>query len=219
MRRARAAGFPVAVLALCAEAACVSASGYPARSVSEKQELERVRTYFQKETLDRYDKAVEPERTRLRDEIVNGRLLAMDLQFSIFQRQVTQNVAATNVAADWAVLALGGAGTIVTGGQTKTVLAALTAFVTGARASIDKHVFYEKTIPVLLSKMVAQRRAVLVTIRTGLRENADDYPLNRALVDLEDYYNAGTIPGALSDIAAGAGATLEQAEKSLRGLP
>ena len=66
--------------------------------------------------------------------------------------------------------------------------------------------------------MVAQRKVVLVRIRKGLTHAIDAYPLTLALNDLDRYYQAGTIPGALSAIADTAGATATKAEAHLERL-
>jgi hypothetical protein len=63
--------------------------------------------------------------------------------------------------------------------------------------------------------MVAQRQTVLVRIREGETQDANAYPLTRGLADVEEYYNAGTIPGAISNLAINAGAQAKQAEEKL----
>ena len=48
--------------------------------------------------------------------------------------------------------------------------------------------------------MRAGRARVGVRLRSGLRQSINDYPLAVALSDLNDYYDAGTILGALAGI-------------------
>jgi hypothetical protein len=73
-------------------------------------------------------------------------------------------------------------------------------------------------MPTLLATMVAQRKVALVRIHEGLTHAIDAYPLTLALNDLDRYYQAGTIPGALSAIADTAGATATKAEAHLERL-
>jgi hypothetical protein len=45
-----------------------------------------------------------------------------------------------------------------------------------------------------------------------------DYSLSRGLSDIADYYNAGTIVGALQDIVADAGADKKKADEELKNV-
>ena len=67
--------------------------------------------------------------------------------------------------------------------------------------------------------MVAQRQTVLVRIRQGETQDAAAYPLTRGLADLEDYYAAGTVPGAIANLATNAGAQAKQAQEKLDAIP
>ena len=53
--------------------------------------------------------------------------------------------------------------------------------------------------------MDATRRTVLAKISEGLAKPDGDYPLVAALSDLQDYYIAGTLNGALNQISKDAG--------------
>ena len=122
---------------------------------------------------------------------------------------------------DWVGLALKSsaanvAGTLVSG--TAQALSATAAGLGGAGTSIDQKVFFDTTMPTLLATMVAQRKVALVRIHEGLTHTIDAYPLTLALNDLDRYYQAGTIPGALSAIADTAGATATKAEAHLERL-
>lgn len=70
-------------------------------------------------------------------------------------------------------------------------------------------------MPVLLTKMTALRKEVLVKIYMGLGQSTTDYPLMKALNEVDDYYNAGTIPGAIIGITATAGATIAKADEAI----
>jgi hypothetical protein len=218
----------IAVLAwargICASAlliitlGCASNGGYPDRAVDPKTELLGLNNYFEPQTITAYATLTGNAKQLRRDEIVNGRLRAIDLNYGIFEQTLTKDVGNVNVGSDWAVLALAGAGTIVTGADTKAVLAAVSALITGAKLSVDKNIYYEKTILVILGKMTSLRRGVLVTIRKGLTHDEKEYPLEQALIDLDDYYNAGTIPGALIDVNASSGAALSQSNEKLKQI-
>jgi hypothetical protein len=83
---------------------------------------------------------------------------------------------------------------------------------------VDKNAFYEKTLPALLAKMEALRKQQLAVIRHGLALAPEDYPLIQALADVDTYYNAGTIPGAILEITGDAGATSKAADIEIKGI-
>jgi hypothetical protein len=61
--------------------------------------------------------------------------------------------------------------------------------------------------------MNAQRKVALVPIVAGLQEDVSQYPLSSAIVDLQTYYEAGTMTGALQAILADAGTKDAEATK------
>ena len=208
------------LLMLSLPTGCTAIKGYPARSGNVDADLTSLADYFKPETVRNANDPALDEATRRsrRDDLVNGRLRAIDLQFGLFEQELAREGVLMNVGSDWAVLGLSAAGAVVPAAGTKAILAAVSGGLTGGKASIDKNVFYEKTLSVLLGKMEAQRKETLVTIRRGLELPTASYPLNQALMDVEDYYKAGTIPGAILGIAATSGASAAAADKELKSL-
>lgn len=194
-------------------AGCASFRGYPTRAISSENQLKEVEKYLKPEIVDECNNPQKPteEKKRLRDDIVNARLLAYDIYFATFLEELRKEGIGYGTATDWTVIALNSAGGLV---GTKA-LSVTAAGLMGAKASFDKNAYYEKTMPVLIAQMVAHRKEVLRDIQKGLAFSLDEYPLNRALIDLEEYYNAGTIPGALTEIAKTAGEAAKKAEKEI----
>src|SRR5437899_1909788 len=91
-------------------------------------------------------------------------------------------------------------------------LAASSAGIIGVKGAIDADLFYQKTMPALVAQMDAQRRTVLANILQGLSQGLDLYPLQQGLRDVDSYYAAGTIPGAISGVVTDAGAKSEEAD-------
>lgn len=201
---------------------CESLRGYPKQVVDEKAELKRLRHYFTDDVLQNYqDKAKmsQDEGRDYRDEVVAGRLRAIDLQFETFEKNINQEGNLTQIGTDWAILGLSGAGTIVGGATSKAILAAISGGLTGAKLSVDKTLYYQKTMPTLLAQMEASRADQLLMIRTGLQKQLiSDYPLSMALVDLDRYYKDGTLPGAIIAINSAAGAKNEAAKAGIKKL-
>ena len=83
------------------------------------------------------------------------------------------------------------------------------------KLAIDKNFFFEKTVPVLITTMNAQRKVALAPLALGMTSDTEVYPLAQALSDLDSYYLAGTFIGALQAIQAEAGAKDKEAEAHL----
>ena len=98
------------------------------------------------------------------------------------------------------------------------VLAGIAAFIIGGREAFQKEVLAERTVIAIHTAMRARRAQVRLRLRKGLRQSTDQYPLAVALADLNDYYDAGTILGALIGITEMVGAEAKQAEERLLQL-
>jgi hypothetical protein len=200
---------------------CASITGYPSRSTNTKSDLAALAIYNASNVIELYnakDNSARNGKTPLdyRNDVVNGRLAAIDIQYNQYQRSLYEEGIGTNILADWVVLGLGGATTVVGGAATKAAFGAAITGVTGAKVSIDKNAYFDKTLPALVAKMQAARKEVLVRVRTGLSKDVTAYPLTQALVDVEDYYNAGTLPGAIAGVTASADADGKKADEELK---
>lgn len=74
----------------------------------------------------------------------------------------------------------------------KTDLAAAAAGLGGAKQTIEKDFYYEKSMDALVGTMNARRKEVLVAILRGLNTpSVEQYPFELALTRLHEYYMAG----------------------------
>ena len=193
------------------------ATGFPRTSYDPKQQITQLETEFNKPELvtNYFHVATETERRGIRDKIITGRLTLMNLNynqfvagFSVTKQTLDASTEITELGLNLATTAVGGAGP-------KTVLAAISAGVTGSKLALDKNFFFEKTVPVLVTSMNAQRKLALAPILIGMTNSTLVYPLPQALSDLDAYYFAGTFIGALQAIQADAGAKEKVAETNL----
>ena len=81
---------------------------------------------------------------------------------------------------------------------TKAALGAASTGIIGANAAINKDLYYQKTIPALLTQMEANRLKAKLLIIQGMTQPDSKYPLMQAYVDLDAYKNSGSIPAAIS---------------------
>jgi hypothetical protein len=187
-------------------AGCASSGGFPDNPVDIEFERADLAVYFQPLAVKGYLEAKnEEERKRIRNEIIFGRVAAYDVEFAIFQQKIVRERSGFDTAADVTGAGLTAAGTILTSGSAKTAAGAATLAVTSVKGSVDKNIFWEKSLVALLAQMDANRATVLADIEAGTRLSTTDYPLTRGFVDLAAYREAGSLPGAIAGIARGAG--------------
>lgn len=197
---------------------CASTNGFPERPDQPSEALGELRKKFfppDADVLAAYQASPDATKRSYRDTVVYGRMLAFDLQFSIFQEAIYEEGVNLNLALDIIGLGLGGAGAAVMNAETSRILSALSGGITGSRSSINKNLYYEKTLPALIVLMEAEREKVKAEIIQGLSQEVDKYSLGQALVDLERYFLAGSIPGAVAAVAKTAGQTKKEAEDKL----
>jgi hypothetical protein len=157
----------------------------------------------------------EPVRTQLRNEITYGLLSIAEHDSMKYMVELSVTRRATNLGTDLVELGLASAATITNGEQAKTVLSGLTALAAGTRISIDKNLFYEQTMPAIVSAIRAEQAVILERIRAKLLLPDRDYPLGAALLDVYEYYATGTITYGARKIAekAAAQAVIERDQR------
>jgi hypothetical protein len=151
-------------------------------------------------------------RTRLRNEIVLGRMRAYDIEFADFERRLYGDGNGVTLGSDLIGLILAGLTATTGNAATKSALGAASAGVIGAKAAIDKDLYYQKTIPALLAQMEADRLKALEPITKGMRLSDADYPLMQAYIDLDVYKTSGSIPAAINAVNKDAGNAKEVAQ-------
>jgi hypothetical protein len=155
--------------------------------------------------------------TMLRDGMINRVRLEIDGNYHIFEQRIFATRAAFATGADWVELFLAGATAAVGGEQSKTILGIVLTGVKGARLSLDKNFFREKTTETLLASMQGERTKRLALLTRKMTEgDASQYSWDEAWVDLLDYFYAGTLESGLLAIAAQAGAEATVGKAAVR---
>jgi len=207
------------LLTVLAISGCSSMSGIPDRTTDVETELASLKSYFDPTVVTNYQsKPSDTEKKGYRDEVISARLRAIDLNFNEFVKDISSEQKGLNIGSDSTVLLLGAAGAVSTVSSTQAILSATSATVTGVKASIDKNAYYDTTLTALVSQMQANRQKVLVNIYLGMEMDIKEYSLMRALVDIENYFQAGTIIGAVNEINKEAGKQKSEADNELSDI-
>jgi hypothetical protein len=153
-----------------------------------------------------------------RDKVVRLRLLAIDARYKAFVEELHGAKAGIGLGADIATMVIGGVGTFVAGETTKSVLSAVTAVIAGSRVAVDKNLFYDQTLPAIVSQMDAERAKQRLVIEKGMAQPAATYSLANALSDLSDYERLGSIDVAIKKLTGSATEQAKVAEDTLKAF-
>ena len=208
----------ISILLMLVLSGCVATSGFPERPEPINEKLVSLQAkYFLpgKDVLAEYDQTEETSKRPYRDKVIHGRLLALDMQYGLFKQAIYEEGVSANLTIDTLGVVVGAAGAAVTGADGSRVLSALSGGISGTGTAINKNLYYERTLPALLALMDAKRDEIRAEILTGMTLDHIAYPLGRALTDLERYLQAGSIPGAISEVLTTAGEAKANAEEQI----
>lgn len=147
-----------------------------------------------------------------RNQIIEDLIFLIDVNYNSFERRLNADRTYSNLAADLVSIGVTSASTLVGAAETKTILSAVATGITGGRASVDKNFYQQQSLSAIITTMRAERTKELTILRDSETDNLADYPMTRALTDLADYYNAGTLMNALGAIVSDAGANKTKAD-------
>ena len=151
----------------------------------------------------------------IRNELIEDVLPYVDGAYIDFITDLQAGRDRTNFVADLVELGTSAAVGITNGERPLQILGvALTAF-RGGRRSADLNFYREQTTPVLIAKMDGNRARVRATILTREKDGVADYPIGAAISDIVDYYNAGTLVRAFTELSKDTALQTRQSEDEL----
>jgi hypothetical protein len=191
---------------------CAAFSGYPKRATDPTKDLDQLESHIGAEAI---TACLANPTIACRNKLIAARMHATDIRFSEFEEGLFRQTREAGFGATLATLGLTSAAAFA-GGTASQVLAGIAAFIIGAREGFQKEVLAERTVVAIHTAMRANRARVALRLRTGLGQSINQYPLALGLSDLNDYYNAGTVLGALIGITETVGVEARKAEEGLQ---
>jgi hypothetical protein len=149
-----------------------------------------------------------------RNQVIQELVTLVDQNYEVFESRYYGSDATVNFAGDVANLGLTGVSAVTGSAHLKSVLSAIAAGSTGIKTSYLKNYFDGQTRSAVVQTMRSLRATELATIQdeNHMKAALSDYSLEQGLSDIEAYYNAGTIIGALQSIAGTAGTQQKDAQ-------
>ncbi len=155
---------------------------------------------------------------KFRDTYIFQGIRDIGLNYLVFKSALRKEDVAGNILSDGVQFLIGLLGTLETSVDTLQNMHALSAAITGAKAIIDKNVFFEQAAPAIIAQMDAQMTQAEARLLKGASKALGDYPLITAYFDMRALYLASTIGGATGSIIAEAANTGAAADAKIRRL-
>lgn len=149
-----------------------------------------------------------------RNETVDELIYLCNVVFREYEVGLYTDGAALEVVGDVVTVGASAAGAI-SGGLAAQVLSGVIAASTGAKTSLQTNFYQEQSRLALLTKAAAQRSAKLEQIEDLQMQDIDAWPMSAAMLEVQAYYDSGTLLSALKAIAEQAGSDLKASRERL----
>lgn len=153
----------------------------------------------------------------IRQRFIETRMAVIDTYFKEFQAGLVKENVRVDFGAALLGVGVGAAGSLVAETASQ-ILSAVSGGLAGAQAAYGKSVLYDKALSALLAQMQAGRKVVAAQIYQRWDQDIVQYPMWMARTDLDAYYFAGSLPGAILGTTADAKVKEAEAEIRLRPL-
>lgn len=154
------------------------------------------------------------EQKQIRKEMMERRMAVIDAYFKEFQAGLVKENVRSEFGIELLGVGVGAAGSLVPETASQ-ILSAVSGGLAGAQAAYGKATLYEKTMSALVAQMRASRKEVAAQIFQRWNLDLDLYPMWMARMDLDAYYFAGSLPGAILSTAADAKLKEKKADEIL----
>jgi hypothetical protein len=183
-------------------AGCASIAGGPDPVIAPNDEVNMLKPMFDSSQVLAYFHAQDLETRRAyRDQIITARLYASDIKFSEYTQNLTQELRSGAFGVDFASMLLSGVASVSDPGEGTKIMAGVDTVLKGGRQAFTKEILIDRTLPIIVTQMKSDRKRIASKIWDNLANYSDvEYPLPLALTHVNEYYQAGTINGALTSL-------------------
>lgn len=136
-----------------------------------------------------------------RNDLVYRLIFLCDYRFNRYEADLMLGKATRDSFIDMSMFGLTTASSLMTQGASTKMLSAIAGGLGFSRATVEKNFYVNHAAPVLMAKMRALRAEKLNEIVQNLSRGIGSYPASLAIIDVLDYYNRGTMLGALQSIS------------------
>lgn len=189
-----------------------------------KSLVENINNYLET-AQDDFDEAIEDDPTdatgkarRIRNDAIHNVLAVIDDNYTDYISNIESRRSKTDFVLDVIELGTGATAGITKGERPNQILGiSLTAF-RGGRRSGELNFYKQQTTPILIAKMDDNRAIVLGDILEKKNDSGADYSMRMAIRDLVNYYNAGTLVRAFTEMSKTISAQAQASQNRVRQL-
>lgn len=159
----------------------------------------------------------ESARFAYRNDFLRSYQSAIEANYGAFTDQLNSGDRGSALGLDLLVMGLTGA-TALVGASSVNELATITAIASGARSTVDKRLFFDRTLPAIIASMDAERATIQADIARKRILPTQQYSLDDAIDDLNRLQQAGRLDRALSRMTRVADADRVRQEARLNAI-
>lgn len=210
------------LLITCGLWGCQGSVDRPRKSLNSEAVLSRLEKdpafHFDKLVADYYSTSDPATKRAIRDKVIDLGVLSINENYSLFVDDMVSGRKGFETTADIGAIVTAAAATLVVPPGTKSILAAVSGGLVATKSTVSKNYFYEQTLVSLVAAMEAQRREVETDLLRGASQPVEAYALSAAFRDLQRYYFAGTIDGALAGVQRTSSRSQEASNAAVAGI-
>lgn len=167
-----------------------------------------------------------------RNELLNNFIFLIDNNYYFYEKHLYNKKSLYDFGSDFAATSLSTASGVMTGGavtSAKSILSLVSGGITSTRSSVNQDILQNQNLLAIVAKMRAERSKQLVVLQTGMyikgsteANPLSKYSVDQGLIDLANYYQAGTFVSALQAIVDTAGSQKTEADQQTnehKGIP
>jgi hypothetical protein len=149
-------------------------------------------------------------RAEFRNRVADHYMGLIDRNYEFYSRQLFSEGIQAGLAFDTGIIGLSALGGLFE--ESAKDINTLISAAAGIHASIDKNLYFDRTLPALISTMDAERTKIETEIIARKNQSASDYTIEAAIRDVRRYQEAGTLMRAVTQVTETAGTELKKAE-------
>lgn len=210
--------------AMAALGGCATMRGAPANVLDEPdtglQVSEQAGALKTREQIISYYVGIgsDDRRQEFRNRVIDHYMGEMDREYEKYSQRLFNEGLQTALGFDAAIIGL--ASTSALFEEAADDLATAISAFAGVKSSIDKNLYFDRTLPALIATMDAQRTVVETEIVGRKGQSTTEYSIEAAIRDLRRYQQAGTLMRAVTGVTENANEEKRLAERErLKALP
>ncbi len=150
--------------------------------------------------LSAYNALPDAAKQGVRNSLLLRSVWLVDRNYDKFEVAYYANKATEDILGDVTAILLGGSTVFTASSHAKTVISVVGSAVVGAKASVDAHWYDSQTRDAVVKEMQALRASQLAAIMTGISQTPSAYTMEQGMLDIQEYYQSGSISSALQAI-------------------